>query len=118
IQAQRNFFPELDEAGEALARELKAEPQGFFAAGRERLAARHGVQVRVAPAEVLPDSVRRYDHHRRGLLLSELLGEAGRTFAIAYQLAIAEHDAELNVMAERAGPPDGPTRRLLKVSLA
>src|SRR5215472_3930708 len=47
IQAQRNFFPELDEAGEALAAELKAEPQGFFAAGRERLAERHGVQVRV-----------------------------------------------------------------------
>jgi XRE family transcriptional regulator, fatty acid utilization regulator len=117
IQAQRNFFPELDEAGEALARELKAEPQGFFAAGRERLAERHGVQVRVAPAEVLPDSVRRYDHHRRRLLLSELLGEAGRTFAVAYQLAIAEHDAMLNAQAERAAPPDTPTRRLLKVSL-
>ena len=118
IQAQRNFFPELDEAGEALARELKVEPQGFFAAGRERLAERHGVQVRVAPAEVLPDSVRRYDHHRRRLLLSELLGEAGRTFAVAYQLAIAEHDAMLNAQAERAAPPDTPTRRLLKVSLA
>jgi hypothetical protein len=76
------------------------------------------VQVRVVPAEVLPDSVRRYDHHRRRLMLSELLGEAGRTFSIAYQLAIAEHDAMLNAHAERAGPPDGPTRRLLKVSLA
>ncbi|HEX3406912.1 MAG TPA: short-chain fatty acyl-CoA regulator family protein [Caulobacteraceae bacterium] len=118
IQAQRNFFPELDEAGETLARELKPEPQGFFSAGRERLSDRHGVQVRVAPAEVLPDSVRRYDHHRRRLLLSELLGEAGRTFAVAYQLGIAEHDAMLNAMVERAAPPDAPTQRLLKVSLA
>ena len=118
IQSQRNFFPELDEAGEALARELKAEPQGFAEAGRARLAERHGVQVRVVPAELLPDSVRRYDHHRRRLMLSELLGEAGRAFAIAFQLAIAEHDAMLNALAERAGPPDAPTRRLLKVSLA
>jgi predicted transcriptional regulator len=47
-----------------------------------------------------------------------LLGEAGRTFAVAYQLAIAEHDAMLNAQAERAAPPDTPTRRLLKVSLA
>jgi hypothetical protein len=62
--------------------------------------------------------VRRYDHHRRRLLLSELLGEAGRTFAVAYQLALAEHDAMLNAHAERAAPPDTPTRRLLKVSLA
>jgi hypothetical protein len=118
IQAQRNFFPELDEAGEMLARELKAEPQGFCAAGRERLAERHGVQVRVVPADVLPDSVRRYDHHRRRLMLSELLGDAGRAFGVAYQLAIAEHDALLNAHAERAAPPDTPTRRLLKVSLA
>jgi XRE family transcriptional regulator, fatty acid utilization regulator len=118
IQAQRNFFPELDEAGEALARELKPEPQGFFAAARERLSARHGVQVRVVPADVLPDSVRRYDHHRRRLLLSELLGDAGRTFSVAYQLALAEHDGMLNAHAERAAPPDSPTRRLLKVSLA
>ncbi|HEY1750171.1 MAG TPA: short-chain fatty acyl-CoA regulator family protein [Caulobacteraceae bacterium] len=118
IQGQRNFFPELDEAGEALAAELKAEPQGFALAGRTRLAEQHGVQVRVVPAEVLPDSVRRYDHHRRRLMLSELLGEAGRAFSIAYQLALAEHDAMLNAMVDRAAPPDGPTRRLLKVSLA
>ena len=118
IQGQRNFFPELDEAGEALAAELQPEPQGFAAAARQRLADRHGVQVRSVPTEVLPDSVRRYDHHRRRLMLSELLGEAGRAFAAAYQLAISEHDAQLAGMVERAAPPDTPTRRLLKVSLA
>lgn len=118
IQTQRNYFPDLDEAGEALARELKAELGGFAAAARLRLAERHAIQVRVVPAEVLPDSVRRYDHHRRRLMLSELLGEAGRTFSIAYQLGVAERDAQLNAIAERAGPPDAAVRRLLKVSLA
>jgi hypothetical protein len=118
IQGQRNFFAELDEAGEALAAELKPEPQGFAAAARQRLADGHGIRVQVTPAEVLPDSVRRYDHHRRRLLLSELLGEAGRTFSIAYQLALAEHDPRLTALVERAAPPDMPTRRLLKVSLA
>ncbi|MFI4934025.1 MAG: short-chain fatty acyl-CoA regulator family protein [Caulobacterales bacterium] len=118
IQGQRNFFPELDEAGEALAREMKSEPQGFAAAARERLAERHGVQVRVVPMDVLPDSVRRYDHHRRRLMVSELLGAPGRAFAIAYQLALAEHDAQLIALADRAAAPDGPTKRLLKVSLA
>src|SRR5665213_2988282 len=34
IQGQRNFFPELDEMGEALAAELNPEPQGFAAAAR------------------------------------------------------------------------------------
>jgi predicted transcriptional regulator/transcriptional regulator with XRE-family HTH domain len=118
IQSQRNFFAELDEAGESLAGELKAEPPDFAAAARQRLADRHGIQVRVVPVEVLPDSVRRYDHHRRRLMLSELLGEAGRTFSIAYQLGVAEHDPALNALVERAAAPDPPTRRLLKVSLA
>jgi predicted transcriptional regulator/plasmid maintenance system antidote protein VapI len=118
IQAQRNFFPELDEIGEAMAGEMRPELQGFFAAARDRLAERHGVQVRVVPLEVLPDSIRRYDHHRRRLMLSELLGGPGRAFSAAYQLALAEQDAVLTTLVERAAPPDGPTRRLLKVSLA
>jgi predicted transcriptional regulator/transcriptional regulator with XRE-family HTH domain len=118
IQNQRNFFPDLDQAGEALFSELRAETAGFAAAAGARLAERHGIQVRIAPAEVLPDSIRRYDHHRRRLLLSERLAAPGRSFAIAYQLALAEHDGELAAMVERAAPPDGPTARLLKVSLA
>jgi len=118
IQSQRNYFPELDEAGEALALEIKAEAGGFAAAARAQLADRHGIQVRVVPSDVLPDSVRRYDHHRRRLMISELLGEAGRTFSIAYQLGVAEHDARLNAIAERAGAPDAAARQLLKVSLA
>ena len=118
IQTQRNFFPDLDELGEAMAAELKPELQGFAAAARARLAERHGVQVRVLPMDVLPDSIRRYDHHRRRLMLSELLGGPGRAFAVAYQLALLEHDPALNALAERAGAPAGPTRRLLKVSLA
>ena len=91
---------------EALAGELKAEPQGLAAAGRQRLLDRHGIQVRIVPLEVLPDSVRRYDHHRRRLMLSELLGEAGRTFSIAYQLALAEHDAEETRLGREAARRD------------
>ncbi|MEO8926529.1 MAG: short-chain fatty acyl-CoA regulator family protein [Caulobacteraceae bacterium] len=118
IQGQRNFFPELDEAGEALAAELAPEPDGFAAAARLRLAERHGIQVRVVPREVLPDSVRRYDHHRRRLMLSEGLGGPGRAFAAAYQLALQEHDGDLAALVARAAPPDAPTAGLLKVSLA
>lgn len=118
IQSQRNFFPDLDEMGESMAAEMRPELQGFDAAARARLQERHGVQVRVVPMDLLPDSIRRYDHHRRRLMLSELLGGPGRSFAAAYQLALLEHDPELAAMAEKAGPPDAPTRKLLKVSLA
>ena len=118
IQGQRNYFPELDEAGEALARELKPEPHGFFAAARQRLSEQSGINVRIVPRETLPDSVRRYDHHRRRLMLSEMLPASACAFAVAYQLALSEHDAALAALVERAAPPDIPTRRLLRVSMA
>jgi predicted transcriptional regulator len=79
---------------------------------------RHGVQVRVTPGDLLDDMVRRYDHHRRRLILSERLDGAGRAFALAYQLALFEGDETLSALVARAAPPDGPTARLLKVSLA
>ena len=117
IQAQKNHFPDLEEAAETLAGALSPEPQDFASAARDRLANRHGVQVRVVPLEVLPESVRRYDHHRKRLFLSEALTGAGRGFSLAYQLAILEYGPLLNMMADRAGAPDKPTRALVKVSL-
>jgi len=118
IQAQKNHFGELEEAADALVAELQPEPQDFAAAARERLLKGHNVQVRVVPVDVLPESVRRFDYHRKRLFLSEVLTGAGRSFALAYQLAILERGDLLNGLADRASPPDRPTRSLLKVSLA
>ena len=50
--------------------------------------------------------------------MSERLGASGKSFALAYQLALLEHDNDITALVLRAAPPDEPTRRLLKVSLA
>jgi predicted transcriptional regulator/DNA-binding XRE family transcriptional regulator len=118
FQAQRNFFPELEELGEALAADLGSDPHAFAASARERLSARFSVAVRVAPSEFLPDVVRRYDRHSRRLILSERLDGAGRAFAIAYQLGVLENGETLSALVERAAPPDAATASLLKVSLS
>ncbi|MFN3377781.1 MAG: ImmA/IrrE family metallo-endopeptidase, partial [Burkholderiaceae bacterium] len=121
IQARGNHFPELDQMGEALAEVLAAEApahaDGFEPAARQRLAAKHDLGVRTLPAEVMVEWTRRYDLHRRRLLLSETLGPSSRAFAIAYQLALAEHGQALHDMVQAANAPDGPTRSLLKVAL-
>ncbi len=118
IQSQKNHFAELEDAADALLADLKPEPQEFTAAARARLAQVHGVQVKVVPVDVLPESVRRYDHHRKRLFLSEILTSPGRSFSVAYQLGLLERRDLLEAMADRAAPPDQPTRNLLKVSLA
>ena len=104
VESQRNFFPELDEAASALAAELSPEPQRYAAAARARLGDRHGVQARITPAEAMPDTLRRYDHHRRRILLSERLSPSGRAFALGYQLALFEHADLIAGLVERAAP--------------
>jgi predicted transcriptional regulator/transcriptional regulator with XRE-family HTH domain len=117
IQAQRNYFAELEDAADLLQGELKPEPQAFAQAARERLQSKHGIQTRTVPIDVLPESIRRYDHHRRRLMLSEVLTSAGRAFSLAYQLALTEYGQMLDAAVARAAPPDRPTAGLLKVSL-
>ncbi|MBE7218276.1 MAG: DUF2083 domain-containing protein [Caulobacteraceae bacterium] len=118
IGGQRNHFPELETLAEAISAELDADPQELAPALRAALQARHGVSVRVLPAEVLPGELRRYDPHRKRLLLSETLAPASRTFALAYQLGVLRHAAELGALAERMHAPDPQARRLLRVFLA
>lgn len=122
IQSRRNHFPELDALGETQHDLLfpegpAARRDGFEVVARTRLADRHTLPVRIMPAEVMVEWTRRFDPHRRRLLISETLGPASRAFAIAFQLVLVEYDTELSALAEAAGAPDDPTRRLLKVSL-
>jgi predicted transcriptional regulator/DNA-binding XRE family transcriptional regulator len=119
IQDRANHFPDLDDLGEALHGSLDptVTGAGFEALARARLAAQHNLAVRVMPAEVMVEWTRRFDPHRRRLLLSETLSGASRRFAIACQLALTEHEAELSAMAAAAQPPDETTRALLKVAL-
>lgn len=119
IQGRRNHFPELDDLGEALSASLNAERAGepFETQASARLLALHGLGVRTLPAEVMVEWTRRYDPHRKRLLLSETLGPSSRAFAVAFQLAASEHEAEINALMAAASPPDEQTSRLLKVAL-
>lgn len=118
LQARKNHFPEFDALGETLAASLEAATPGepFESRARARLLSRHGLTVRTLPAEVMVEWTRRFDPHRQRLLLSETLGPASRAFAVAYQLAAAEHAPEIEAVIAAAAPPD-TARPLLKVAL-
>jgi predicted transcriptional regulator/transcriptional regulator with XRE-family HTH domain len=117
IQAHHNAFPELDALGETLTEGVGAPQGGFEAAGARRLAEAHGIQVRLMPADAMPDWSRRFDPHRRQLRLVETLSAPSRAFAVAYQLAWLEQADALNALAEAADAPDLATRRTLKIAL-
>jgi predicted transcriptional regulator/transcriptional regulator with XRE-family HTH domain len=118
IEANRNHFPTLEVAAEKVRDELDAPGHELFRALSERLRERHGALVRVLPVEVMRETLRRFDRHRRHLLLSELIDDSGRVFQIAFQLALLEAGALIDDVLARSGEQEDAVRRLFRISLA
>src|SRR5690242_13674411 len=117
IQAQRNHWPELEDASETLGGALN-DPLSVAEPLRRRLKDAWGVEVRVVGPEILEDASQSYDPQRRILQLSSLLRPENRQFGIAYQLALLEFAPIIANMLEAARPPDPGSRRLLHMSFA
>ncbi len=77
-----------------------------------------GIRVRALPLEVMGDRLRWYDHHRKQLMISEVMDQPGRTFQAAYQLALTEFSGLLNETVTRLEGNDEVARKLLRVTLA
>jgi predicted transcriptional regulator/DNA-binding XRE family transcriptional regulator len=117
IQAQRNHWPELEDACETLGGALP-DPLSVAEPLRRRLKEAWGVEVRVVEPEILEDASQHYDPQRRQLMLSSLLRPENRTFGIAYQLALLEFATIIARLVNAARPPDPGSRRLLHMSFA
>lgn len=115
--ARGNYVDALDAAAEALANELALHRGEPHVALSVRLAA-HQIQVRILPAPVMGDQLRRFDPHRKELLLSELLGQPSRRFQIGVLLAKLEADNVISTLVVEAGLVDPAAIGLLRVSLA
>ena len=118
IEANRNYFPELEHAAEALRDELGVGAQELFAALGTRLREKHAVVTRIMPIDVMRETLRRFDRHRRQLLISELVDAPGRAFQVAFQIGLSECSTTIDAIVGRAGPRDDTTRRLYRITLA
>src|SRR5207247_3810279 len=118
IEANRNYFPELETAAETLRDELNVAPDGLFAALAERLREKHSIVTRIMPLDVMRETLRRFDRHRRQLLISELVDGPGRAFQLAFQIGLAECGGSFEAIGNRAGPLDETPRRLYRITLA
>jgi len=118
IHANRNHFGALDDAAEALHGRVKVDRDDLYIGLRRHLEAAHGLSVTVMPVEVLGATVRRYDRHRRRMLLSEVLDGPARAFQLAYQIAYLEHRALIEDTVAAAPLKGEETLRLARVSLA
>ena len=90
----------------------------LFAALATRLREKHSVVTRIMPVDVMRETLRRFDRHRRQLLISELVDGPGRAFQLAFQIGLAECSASFDAIVNRAGPLDDTPRRLYRITLA
>nr|WP_210263103.1 XRE family transcriptional regulator [Bradyrhizobium brasilense] len=118
IEANRNYFPELETAAENLRDELNVPTEGLFTALTTRLREKHSILTRVMPVDVMRETLRRFDRHRRQLLISELVDSSGRSFQLALQIGFVECGAAIDTIVNRAGPLDDTARRLYRITLA
>ena len=117
LHAAYNHFPEIEELAERMAGELATTGHELFYALSERLRERHGMRLQVLPVDVMSQALRRFDRHRRRIMISELVEPSGRTFQAAYQLAFIEANDMIDAIAARLDPTQGPMRRLLRITL-
>lgn len=117
IEANRNYFPELEQAAEAMRDELNVGSQEVYGALAERLRERHSITTRIMPVDVMRETLRRFDRHRRQLLISELVDGPGRAFQIAFQTGLSEHGGVIDAIVHRTGALDEAARRLFRITL-
>ncbi|NVK33647.1 MAG: DUF2083 domain-containing protein [Rhodobacteraceae bacterium] len=112
-----NYIDRIDRAAEAAAEEMSLHRSEPHVTLSERLTS-HGIRVRILPAPVMAGALRRYDPHRRELMLSELMTQSSRRFQIGVLLARLEHFDLIEEIAASAGFQDPDTLTLMRVSLA
>ena len=117
IQTRSGYFPELEEAAENLWADAALDADGLYEGLRAVLTDGHGLKVRIMPAHVMHDLVRRYDRHGRRVLLSDALAREERTLQLAFQAGLLGWHEHFDDIAEESGL-QGEARHLLVIELA
>ncbi|MDO5641134.1 MAG: short-chain fatty acyl-CoA regulator family protein [Paracoccus sp. (in: a-proteobacteria)] len=112
----RNYIDDLDRVAEGVAEEHRLHRDESGAALTALLAAHH-IRVRRLPASVMGGTLRRYDPHRKELLISELLDIASRRFQIAVLIARLDYQDLIDDVMGNAFEGDA-ARSLARVSMS
>lgn len=114
IERWRNHFADLDVQAEELADELRLSSGDLYGAIAERLRVKHQFAIRILPADVMPDRIRRLDLHARQLQISEMLDGPARCFQAAYLLGDLEATKQVTALVTGAAFAERTAERLFR----
>ncbi|ASW58077.1 Cro/Cl family transcriptional regulator [Plantactinospora sp. KBS50] len=115
---RQNYVPDLDEAAERLATGIGLRRGEVRTVLQERLAQRHGVDVRRDDAGLLGNELHRYRPQTRTLHLSASLRGGQEAMRMAAQIALLEFADVIDEIVEAEGFDDVQTQILTRVGLA
>jgi XRE family transcriptional regulator, fatty acid utilization regulator len=111
LQQHHNHFPELESRAEAIAEDL--DGGGFVS----RLQVQHGIRVQIMPVDVMGNMLKRFDMHRRKLMLSEVLDQSAQAFQAAFHLGLIEAAGAIDTLVTKSSA-DAQGKKLIRVALA
>ena len=121
LQQANNYFAEAEAAADAFREAVTSEmagDHGLLESLIRHTATDPGLRVRIIPAQVMGSQLRRYDYHRREILLSESLLRPQRTFHLLVQLALIQSSGFIAELTEAHGLADDSARSLFRTTLA
>lgn len=101
VAQRRNYFPALDSKAEALSEEIE-KLGGLQEGGLAEYLRQQGVRVRLMPADIMMDALRRYDRHAEQLLIDETLSPQARRWQLALHIAYTALRSEIAAMVRGA----------------
>lgn len=118
IERERNHFPTLEAAAEALWRDATLDPDDLYRGLCLYLERQHGVRVEVLRGRSSGESLRRYDPDKALITLSETLPLRSRAFQLAHQIAFLVARDVLDGVSSDRGLTTDESRALCRVALA
>lgn len=118
LQSESNYFDPMERLAEQVWESAALDRDALFAGLRDHIERDHGIGVRIMPVEVMGDTLRRWDHHRRRILISEALLASGRVFNLAVQFVLITERDLLDDLVARAGLCGEEAHGLLRATLA
>lgn len=120
LQAAGNYFPELEEVAANFTARANVRldlPQALTTSLVNHLKSAHGVDVVIMPYDVMHGLLRRFDRHRKRLLLSELLSPSSRTFQVAQLVGQLEAGELVRTMAQHPSLTSDASRGMYRLTL-
>ncbi|HUP49202.1 MAG TPA: short-chain fatty acyl-CoA regulator family protein [Thermoanaerobaculia bacterium] len=102
IQANMNYFPELEGEAERVAAAARLDRADMHRSLSLFLRDRHGIEVILTPVSRDRSAVRRYDPERRTLSLSEVLPPWSRNFQLAHQIGLVDAGETIDAITARS----------------